>query len=51
MSIRFRMACLAAVGAGLCRLPADLGWRHVPGAGILGYAWLRLAAGAPAPLR
>ena len=28
--------CLAAVVAGLCRLPEDLGWRHVVGAGMLG---------------
>lgn len=82
------LACLAAVGAGLCRLPENLGWRHVLGAGflggigftmsifitnlafagdphavnaakmailvaslgagILGYGWLRLAAGATA---
>lgn len=28
--------CLAAVAAGLCSLPSDLGWRHVVGAGILG---------------
>jgi NhaA family Na+:H+ antiporter len=26
----------AAVSFGLCRLPADLGWRHVLGAGLLG---------------
>jgi NhaA family Na+:H+ antiporter len=25
-----------AVAAGICRLPPDLGWRHVAGAGILG---------------
>jgi NhaA family Na+:H+ antiporter len=30
------LASLAAVRAGLCRLPGDLGWRHVLGAGILG---------------
>ncbi|MBX9904721.1 MAG: Na+/H+ antiporter NhaA [Burkholderiales bacterium] len=28
--------CLVAVATGLCRLPDDLGWRHVLGAGILG---------------
>ncbi|HEY0961564.1 MAG TPA: Na+/H+ antiporter NhaA [Pseudomonadales bacterium] len=27
---------LLAVSAGLCRLPLDLGWRHVAGAGLLG---------------
>lgn len=26
----------AAVSLGLCRLPADLGWRHIAGAGMLG---------------
>lgn len=26
----------AAVAMGLCRLPADLGWRHIVGAGLLG---------------
>ena len=26
----------AAVALGLCRLPADLGWRHIAGAGMLG---------------
>ncbi|MFC5547597.1 Na+/H+ antiporter NhaA [Massilia aerilata] len=30
------LACLAAVGLGLCRLPSDLAWRHVIGAGLLG---------------
>jgi NhaA family Na+:H+ antiporter len=30
------IACLAAVALGLCRLPADLAWRHVFGAGLLG---------------
>lgn len=29
-------ACLAAVGLGVCRLPGDIGWRHVCGAGLLG---------------
>ncbi|NHZ80736.1 Na+/H+ antiporter NhaA [Massilia sp. CCM 8695] len=28
--------CLAAVTLGICRLPLDLGWRHVCGAGLLG---------------
>ena len=30
------VACALAVAAGLCRLPADLRWRHVFGAGLLG---------------
>ena len=30
------LACLAAVAVGLCTLPADLKWRHVLGAGMLG---------------
>lgn len=30
------LLCFAAVAIGLCRLPADLSWRHVVGAGILG---------------
>ena len=30
------LLCVAAVAAGLCRLPAGLGWRHVVGAGVLG---------------
>jgi NhaA family Na+:H+ antiporter len=30
------LACLAAVGLGICRLPTGLGWRHVAGAGLLG---------------
>jgi Na+:H+ antiporter, NhaA family len=30
------LACMLAVGAGLCRLPLDLAWRHVFGAGLLG---------------
>jgi NhaA family Na+:H+ antiporter len=30
------LASAAAVRAGICRLPGDLGWRHVLGAGILG---------------
>lgn len=28
--------CALAVAAGVCRLPADLGWRHIAGAGLLG---------------
>jgi NhaA family Na+:H+ antiporter len=28
--------CLAAVAIGICRLPPDLKWRHVIGAGLLG---------------
>ena len=28
--------CFVAIATGLCRLPADLNWRHVFGAGILG---------------
>ncbi len=30
------LLCFAAVSAGLCRLPEDLDWHHVLGAGILG---------------
>jgi len=30
------LACYVAVAAGVCRLPEDLSWRHVIGAGILG---------------
>ena len=30
------LACLLAVAVGLCTLPADLKWRHVIGAGLLG---------------
>lgn len=30
------LACSAAVTLGLCRLPADLAWRHLLGAGLLG---------------
>jgi NhaA family Na+:H+ antiporter len=30
------LACLAAVATGLCRLPAELRWSHVFGAGLLG---------------
>jgi len=30
------LLCFAAVASGICRLPADLSWRHIIGAGILG---------------
>jgi NhaA family Na+:H+ antiporter len=30
------LLCFAAVASGKCRLPADLNWRHIIGAGILG---------------
>ena len=30
------LLCFIAVGSGLCRLPPDLNWRHLIGAGILG---------------
>ena len=30
------MFCFIAVTVGICRLPHDLGWRHVFGAGLLG---------------
>ena len=30
------LLCFLAVAAGVCRLPPDLGWRHVFGAGMLG---------------
>jgi NhaA family Na+:H+ antiporter len=30
------LACIAAVSVGICRLPFDLGWRHIAGAGLLG---------------
>ena len=30
------LLCIAAVALGLCKLPADLGWRHIFGAGLLG---------------
>jgi NhaA family Na+:H+ antiporter len=29
-------ACALGIAFGLCRLPSDLGWRHVAGAGMLG---------------
>jgi NhaA family Na+:H+ antiporter len=34
--IGIALACALAVAAGLCRLPADLRWRHLIGAGMLG---------------
>src|SRR4029079_15317367 len=30
------LLCALAVPCGLCRLPADMNWRHIAGAGILG---------------
>ncbi len=30
------LSCLVATRIGICRLPADLGWSHVVGAGLLG---------------
>ena len=30
------LLCFVAVASGICRLPSDLNWRHVFGAGILG---------------
>ncbi len=30
------LLCFVAVATGLCRLPSDLNWRHISGAGILG---------------
>ena len=30
------LLCFVAVASGLCRLPPDLKWRHIAGAGILG---------------
>ena len=30
------LLCLAAVALGLCKLPGDLSWRHIFGAGLLG---------------
>jgi NhaA family Na+:H+ antiporter len=30
------LLCFLAVTSGLCRLPPDLNWRHIFGAGILG---------------
>ncbi len=34
--IGIMLACSAAVALGVCRLPLDLAWRHVLGAGLLG---------------
>jgi NhaA family Na+:H+ antiporter len=34
--IGIALATAAAVGLGLCRLPTDLGWRHIVGLGLLG---------------
>ena len=28
--------CFVAVASGLCRLPPELNWRHIFGAGVLG---------------
>ena len=30
------LLCFVAVASGICRLPSDLNWRHISGAGILG---------------
>jgi len=30
------LLCFVAVASGICRLPPDLTWRHISGAGILG---------------
>jgi len=30
------LLCFVAVASGICRLPPDLNWRHIAGAGILG---------------
>ena len=30
------LLCFVAVASGICRLPPDLNWRHISGAGILG---------------
>jgi NhaA family Na+:H+ antiporter len=30
------LLCAVAVSCGLCRLPTDMNWRHIAGAGILG---------------
>jgi Na+:H+ antiporter, NhaA family len=30
------LLCFVAVASGICRLPSDLNWRHVFGAGVLG---------------
>lgn len=34
--IGITLACIAAVAAGISRLPLDLGWKHIFGAGMLG---------------
>ena len=34
--IGITLVCFAVVGLGICRLPLDLNWKHVFGAGILG---------------
>src|SRR5690606_16012692 len=34
--IGITLLCLLAVAAGICKLPLDLRWRHVFGAGLLG---------------
>jgi NhaA family Na+:H+ antiporter len=34
--IGIALACWLAVRSGLCRLPGDIGWPHVIGAGMLG---------------
>ena len=30
------LLCVAATALGLCKLPGDVGWRHIFGAGLLG---------------
>ena len=35
-SLGITLLCFIAVTFGICRLPADLGWRHIIGAGMLG---------------
>src|SRR5262249_41668991 len=30
------LVCVVAVACGICRLPPDMNWRHITGAGILG---------------
>ena len=30
------LLCVVAVASGICRLPSDMNWRHIAGAGILG---------------
>ncbi|MFT3744664.1 MAG: Na+/H+ antiporter NhaA [Pyrinomonadaceae bacterium] len=34
--IGITLACFAVVSLGLCRLPLDLNWKHIFGAGLLG---------------